>query len=66
MLWLFIGPTSVYPFDFFLLQYSVLFIVESFSSLYLLHISFICSRRLCMDKLGVFHANQIPMCLDSH
>ena len=32
---------------------------ESFSLLYLLFISwFICSRRWCMDKLGVFHANQ--------
>ena len=33
--------------------------VESLSLLYLLFISwFICSRRWCMDKLGVFHANQ--------
>ena len=34
---------------------------------YLLFISwFICSRRWCIDKLGVFHANQISMCLDPH
>ena len=34
---------------------------------YLLVISwFICFRRWCIDKLGVFHANQIIMCLDPH
>ena len=27
---------------------------------------FICSRRWCIDKLGVFHANQTSMCLDPH
>ena len=27
---------------------------------------FICFRRWCIDKLGVFHANQISMCLDPH
>ena len=27
---------------------------------------FICSGWLCMDTLGVFHANQTPMCLDPH
>ena len=25
---------------------------------------FICSRRRCIDKLGVFHANQTPVCFD--
>ena len=55
------------PVGFLLLRYSVLFTVESFSLLYLLFISwFICSRRWCIDKLGVFHANQTSMCLDSH
>ena len=39
----------------------------SLSLLYLLVISwFICFRRWCIDKLGVFHANQIFMCLDPH
>ena len=47
------------PVEFLLLRYSVLCTVESLSLLYLLFISwFICSRRWCMDKLGVFHANQ--------
>ena len=44
---------------FLLLWYSVLFTVESLSLLCLLFISwFICSRRWCFDKFGVFHANQ--------
>ena len=60
------GPPGL-PVGFLLLQYSVLFTVESLSLLYLLVISwFICFRRWCIDKLGVFHANQISMCLDSH
>ena len=55
------------PVGFLLLWYSVLFTVESLSLLYLLVISwFICFRRWCIDKLGVFHANQISMCLDPH
>ena len=55
------------PVGFLLFWYSVLFTVESLSLLYLLLISwFICSRRWCIDKLGVFHANRISMCLDSH
>ena len=49
---------------FLLLRYSVLFTVESLSLLYLLFISLIlCSRRWCIDKLCVFHANQTSMCL---
>ena len=55
------------PVGFLLLRYSVLFTVESLSLLYLLYISwFICSRRWCIDKLGVFHENQTSMCLDPH
>ena len=55
------------PVGFLLLRYSVLFTVESLSLPYLLYISwFICSRRWCIDKLGVFHANQTSMCLDPH
>ena len=50
------------PVKFLLLPYSVLFTVESLSLLYLLFISrFICSRRCCIEKLGVFPANQISM-----
>ena len=52
---------------FLLLRYSVLLTVESLSLLYLLFISwFICFRRWCIDKLGVFHANKTYMCLDPH
>ena len=55
------------PDGFLLLRFSVLFTVESLSLLYLLFISwFICSRRWCIDKLGVFHPNQTSMCLDPH
>ena len=58
MLWLLSGHWGL-PAGFLLLQYSVLFTVESFSLLYLLFIaSFICSWRWCYDKLGVFHANK--------
>ena len=66
MIWLFVGPSGVYLLD-FLLRYSVLFTVESLSLLYLLVISwFICFRRWCIDKLGVFHANQIYICVLIH
>ena len=55
------------PVGFLSLRYSVLFTVESLSLLYLLFISwFICSRKWCFDKLGVFHANPTSMCLDPH
>ena len=55
------------PVGLLLLRYSVLFTVESLSLLYRLVISwFICSRRWCINRLGVFHANQITMCLDPH
>ena len=55
------------PVGFLLLRYSVLYTVESLSLLYLLVISwFIYFRRLCIDKLGDFQANQISMCLDPH
>ena len=55
------------PVGFLLLQYSVLFTVESLPLLYLRVISwFICFRRWRIDKLGVFHENQISMCLDPH
>ena len=60
------GPRGL-PVGFLLLRYSVLFIVKSLSLLYLIVISwFICFRRWYIDKLWVFHANQIPMCLDPH
>ena len=43
------------------------FVWMGLSMLYLLFISwFICSRKWCIDKVGVFHANQISMCLDPH
>ena len=72
--WNFVGSTFLIrlsnkglPVGFLLLWCSVLFTVESLSLLYLLVICwFICSRRWCIDKLGVFHANQISMCLDPH
>ena len=66
MLWLVSGPPG-FSCWVSLLRNSVLFTVESISLLYLLFISwFICSWRWCIDKLGVFHANQTSMCLDPH
>ena len=60
------GPPGL-PVGFLLLQYSVLFTVETLSLLYLLFISwFTCYGRWCIDKLGVFHANQISMRLGPH
>ena len=64
MLWLFVGPTGVYLLDFFCsgIQFNLLlspypcFISLLYLDLYV----------LCIDKLGVFHANQISMCLDPH
>ena len=63
MLWLFVGPTGVYLLDFFCsgIQFNLLlspypcFISLLYLDLYVL-----------IDKLGVFHANQISMCLDPH
>ena len=50
---------------FLLLLSSVLFTVEPLSLPFLLSIFwFICSRKWCIDKLGVIHANQTSMCLD--
>ena len=52
---------------FLMLRYSVLFTVESLSLLYLIFISwFIFSKRWCIDKLGVYHANQTSIFLDPH
>ena len=66
MLWLFVGPTGVYLLDFFCsgIQFNLLlspypcFISLLYLDLYVLG--------CCIDKLGVFHANQISMCLDPH
>ena len=60
------GPQGL-PVGFLLLWYSVSFTVESLSLLHLLVISWlVCYGRWCIDKLGVFHANQISMCFDPH
>ena len=64
MLWLFVGPTGVYLLDFFCsgIQFNLLLSPYPcfFSLLYLdLYV-------LGDDMLGVFHANQIFMCLDPH
>ena len=62
-----IGVYRGLPVGFLLLWYSVLLTVVALSLLYLLFKSwFICSRRWCIDKLGVFHANKTSMCLDPH
>ena len=60
------GPLGFTCWIFFLWN-SVLFTVESLSLFKSPFISwFICSRKWCIDKLGVFHANHISMCLDPY
>ena len=55
------------PLGLVLFWHSVLCTVKSLSLLFLLFISWIIfSRRWCVDKLGVFHANRASMCLDPH
>ena len=64
MLELFVRPTGVYPLDFFCsgIQFNLLL------SPYLCFISllYLDLYGLGDDELGVFHANQISMCLDPH
>ena len=52
------------PFGCLLLRYSVLFTVDPYLCFIFFFIS--CSRRLCIDKLGVSHANKTSMCIDPH
>ena len=68
MLWLFVGPTGVYLLDFFCsgIQFNLLLSpYPCFISLLYLDLYVLGDDR-CIDKLGVFHANQISMCLDPH
>ena len=58
-----VGPTGVNC------LYTPVFVytVESLSLFYLLFISqFVFDRRLYIEKLGIFHANQTSICLDPH
>ena len=51
---------------FLLLQYSVVYAVESLSWFHLLFISqFVLSSGCCIDGLGISHANQTYICLGS-
>ena len=67
MLWLFVEPSGVYLLDFFcsgiqfylLLSPYLCFISLLYFDLYILGDDAVIS-------LGVFHANQISMCLDPH
>ena len=67
MLWLFVGPTGVYLLDFFCsgIQFNLLlspypcFISLLYLDLYVLGDD-------ALISVGVFHANQISMCLDPH
>ena len=67
MLWLFVGPTGVYLLDFFCSGIQFYLLLSSYlcfiSLLYL--DSYVLGDKY-IDKFGVFHANQIPMCLDPH
>ena len=65
MLWMFVGPTGVYLLDFFcsVIQFYLL-LSPYLCFISLLYLDLYVLRRWCIDKLGVFHANQISMCLD--
>ena len=66
MLWLLSAHRGL-PVGFILLRCSVLFTVGSLSLLCLLFVSwFVCSRRWCVGRLGVFNANRASMYLDPH
>ena len=34
--------------------------------IFFVYLDFLCSRGCCIDKLGVFHADQTSMCFDPH
>ena len=58
-----VGPTGVNC------SYTPVFVytVESLSFFYLLFISqLVFDRILCIEKLGIFHANQTSICLEPH
>ena len=66
MLWLFVGPSGVYLLDFFCsgIQFNLLLSpYPCFISLLYLDLYVLGDDAL---MLGVFHANQIFMCLDPH
>ena len=68
MLWLFVGPTRVYLLDFFCSgnQFNLLLSpYPCFISLLYLDL-YVLGDDAFIDKLGVFHANQIFMYLDPH
>ena len=68
MLWLFVGPSGVYLLDFFysgIQFYLLLSPYLCFISLLYLDLYVLGDVEL-INKLGVFRANQISMCLDPH
>ena len=66
MLWLLSGPPGFTCWIFFL-WYSVLFTVESLSSLYLfLYLDLYVLGDDALISYGSFYANQTSMCLDPH
>ena len=67
MLWLFVWPTKVYLLDFccsgiqiYLLLSPYLYFIS------LLYLDLYVLRDDALISLGVFHANQLSMCLDPH
>ena len=67
MLWLFVGPAWVYLLDFLCSGIQFYLLLSPYLCfISLLYLDLLCFRRWCIDKLGVFHANQISMCLYPH
>ena len=59
MYWLFVRPTDVYLLDLFCSVILFYLLLSPYLCFIYFFVSwFICSRRWCIDTLGVFHANQ--------
>ena len=68
MLWLFVGPTGVYLLDFFCSSIQFYLLLSPYLCfIFLLYLDlYVLGDDALIIKLGVFHANQISMCLDPH
>ena len=67
MLWLFVGPIRVYLLDFLCSDIQFYLLLSSYLCfISLLYLDLYVLGDICIDKLGVFHANQISLCLDPH
>ena len=67
MLWLFVGPTGVYLLDFFCSGIQFYLLLSPYLCfISLLYLDLYVFGDNALISYGVFHANQISMCLDPH